>query len=474
MTDWSAYRDDIVAFGKEFALPDGVLVLEEHQKRILRHVLTPDSRGKLPYRTVVYSAPKKSGKSTISALVALWFALREHYAEVIVAANDLDQAQGRVYRILRRAVELNPTIRRSATIRANRITFGNGSEIRAIPSDYSGEAGANQSLVVHDELWGVTSEAGRRLYDELSPVPTRPNSIRWISTYAGFTGESVLLEDLFRRGMAGARCLPGLPCYAADGLFVYWDHVGRMPWQTDAYYAAMRATLRPSAYLRLHENRWASGSESFIDLADYDRCVDAEYHPPLGGRAWAGLDASTKHDATACMVCGYAQDRVKLLSHRIWTPSPDEPINFRDVADFVKQMHDRYDLRAVYYDPYQLEAVAQGLRRQGVRMTEYPQTSGNLTKMSFSLLDLLKRHSLQLYSCLALRKAAAVAVAVESTRGLKISKRKSSHSIDALVALAMAVQATLDDATKPEGIYLDGFSTIKRRRPQRDVWTKVF
>ena len=46
-----------------------------------------------------------------------------------------------------------------------------------------------------DELWGYTSESSRRLWEALTPVPTRKNSIRFISTYAGFEGESGLLWD---------------------------------------------------------------------------------------------------------------------------------------------------------------------------------------------------------------------------------------------------------------------------------------
>lgn len=51
----------------------------------------------------------------------------------------------------------------------------------------------------YDELWGSTSESSRRLWDELTPVPTRRNSIRFITTYAGWEGESTLLWDLFKQ-----------------------------------------------------------------------------------------------------------------------------------------------------------------------------------------------------------------------------------------------------------------------------------
>ena len=43
----------------------------------------------------------------------------------------------------------------------------------------------------------------------MSPVPTQRNSLRLIVTYAGIEGDSVLLEEMYRRGLAG-NPVPGL------------------------------------------------------------------------------------------------------------------------------------------------------------------------------------------------------------------------------------------------------------------------
>lgn len=51
------------------------IILASHQRDILRHVFTPGEDGRFPYETVLFSAPKKSGKTTVAALVAEWFAL---------------------------------------------------------------------------------------------------------------------------------------------------------------------------------------------------------------------------------------------------------------------------------------------------------------------------------------------------------------------------------------------------------------
>jgi hypothetical protein len=48
-----------------------------HQREILELAFTFDENGRLPYDTVIYSCPKKSGKTTLNAALTLWWALRK-------------------------------------------------------------------------------------------------------------------------------------------------------------------------------------------------------------------------------------------------------------------------------------------------------------------------------------------------------------------------------------------------------------
>jgi hypothetical protein len=75
---------------------------------------------------------------------------------------------------------------------------------------------------VFDELWGYISERAQRLWDEMVPVPTRKVSIRLTVTYAGFEGESTLLESLYNRALQGEVIGPDL--YRAGGMLAYWTH----------------------------------------------------------------------------------------------------------------------------------------------------------------------------------------------------------------------------------------------------------
>ncbi|MBA7476912.1 hypothetical protein ES707_12308 [subsurface metagenome] len=452
------YQRDIVKFAEEqFVLSDTrkPIVLEEHQKKILRDCFTPNSDRKYPYETMIYSAPKKSGKTAISGLVLVWFALtQEPGNEIKVIANDLEQSISRVYKVARQAFELNRNLRRSAkAIKAKQIVLTNDTVIDALSVDYTGEAGSNHGLTVWDELWGYTSENARRLYDELTPVPTRLNSLRWISTYAGWEGESSLLWELYNRGLKGKRLYRRLPVNVNDDLYMYWDNAPRMPWQTRAYYKKQRASLRTNTYLRLHENRWTSNAGSLFDIEEWDSCIVEGHSPLLPTKAVilsVGVDASVKGDSSAVVGTYYDinQGKVVLAVHRKWQPSKADPMDFEETIEkYLLELHKGYRLGSVRYDPYQLHRSAVTLTKAGLPMEEFPQTSGNLTDMGQNIFDLVKHGNIVLYKDSDMRQHAQNAVGVESSRGWKIAKEKSSQKIDLIVSLAMGALSAIQGQT---------------------------
>src|SRR5690242_9615019 len=199
----------------------------------LRRAFTLTPAGKLPWPEVVYSAPKKSGKTALAAWCAIYVAvvIGGPFAEVYCLSNDLEQSVGRVFTAAARIIEASPLLRGSAKITGDRIEFrSTGSFIQACASDYSGFAGANPSLCIFDELWAYTSERAHRLFDEAVPSPVRKISGRLTCTYAGYQGESTLLEGLWSRGIAGERIAPDL--YESPGLLCYWTNTWPAPWQT--------------------------------------------------------------------------------------------------------------------------------------------------------------------------------------------------------------------------------------------------
>ena len=230
------------------------------ERQFFEHAFKTDDSGRLLYPEQIFAAIKKSGKTTLAALHLLTMILLfgGRFAEGYCVANDLEQAQSRVFQQIRRIVEASPLLMREARITADKITFPAfyNATIAAIASDYTGAAGANPTATSFDELWGVTSERGYRLWDEMIPPPTRKIACRLTVSYAGFSGESVLLETLYKRGLAQPQVGPSL--YAGDGMLMAWHHEPIAPWQTESWLAEMRRSLRPNQFLRMIENRFVT------------------------------------------------------------------------------------------------------------------------------------------------------------------------------------------------------------------------
>ena len=177
-------------------------VLYPGEARFICEAFTPTPAGKLPYAEILFSAPKKSGKTALAALCAVYtiVCLGGPYAEGYCVANDFDQAasrvsfkpllvfSGRAHTSGSRPTSPQAGLRSSRPVRT----------ITALASDYAGAAGANPTIIVFDELWAYMTERSRRLFDEMVPVPTRKTSVRLTVTYAGFSAKVNCWRDYIR------------------------------------------------------------------------------------------------------------------------------------------------------------------------------------------------------------------------------------------------------------------------------------
>ena len=239
-------------------------------------------------------------------------------------------------------------------------------------------------------------------------------------------------------------------------MLIFWSHEPIAPWQTPGWLAEMRRSLPANQYLRMIENRFVSAESSFIEMSLWDECIDHSIGHMVADRTlqvWVAVDASTKHDSTALAAVTWSQQHqhVRLVDHRIYTPSPDRQIDFAaDIEETLREWHRRFNVRAILYDPYQMAASSQRLLREGLRMQEYPQTVSNLTAVAENLFALIKGRNLVAYPDSEIRTAVSHAIAVEGERGWKIAKDRQSNRIDIVIALSMAALACVKAQGKPE------------------------
>ena len=252
----------------------------------------------------------------------------------------------------------------------------------------------------------------------------------------------MLLEELCKRGLQQPEVSPGL--FAGDGILMFWSHTPIAPWQTPPWIEQMRRSLRPNQFLRMIENRFVTTENTFVDLEWWDACVDPAALPLLADKSmpvWVGVDASTKSDTTAIVAVTFdtKAQKVRLLAHRIFRPTANQPLDFEATIEAtVKDYCKRFAVRSVIFDPWQMQAVAQRLQTANVPMREFPQSVPNLTSMGSMLYELIKGGRIIAYKDDALRLAVSRTVAKETPRGMQLTKEKTSHKIDVVIALAMA------------------------------------
>jgi hypothetical protein len=126
---------------------------------------------------MIFGAPKKSGKTTLAAIVVVTMVLLfgGRHAEAYVVANDLEQAQGRVFEMIRRIVEASPMLRPKARVTANRIAFAaTDASITTLASGYASAAGGHPTICpalgraprgdsIAQRTWGYRYSRSRRI-----------------------------------------------------------------------------------------------------------------------------------------------------------------------------------------------------------------------------------------------------------------------------------------------------------------------
>lgn len=454
------YKTDIIKFGNEqFYIPEtrSPIILEEWQKE---EILKPLFYGDRNYTMALIGETKKSGKSTLAALIAEWFLFYgENYSEIYLAARDKDQASWIVFSKLVKAIEMNKyaLIRSKITKDAIEVP-SKGSVLRCLPTDVSC-AGLNPNLVIFDELWSYEYKSMQNFFEEMTTVPTRKNPLALIVTYAGYDDES-LLYRLYKKGME-------LKKNPDPSFFFYWEGengvpINRMNWQTEKYLKQQKGRLRKNTYLRLHENRWVSSVTQFIDIDRFDKCVNKDLAPILPDKKikiWVGVDASVSGDSTAVVAVTRRKGKIILANYKKWQPTKKNPIDLEETVEkYIIDLDRAFNLQLAYYDPYQLHRSSVTLKKKGIFMKELPQTVSNTIEFSQNLYDLIQFGNIEFYPSPEVRRHIKACQAKEMERGYRIVKGNKSNKIDIAIAGAMAclgaVKSFVQEQEEGQGLIL--------------------
>ena len=419
--------------------------LVKHQRAVLGAMYKHD------YSTRLYSEIKKSGKTFIAGCVLIYEAVTHAGIECLAVANDIEQAQSRVFQTAVDLCQKNPGLAASVVkVTNNEIRFSNGSVIRAIASDYRGAAGGRWRVASLDELWGFSLENSVRLYEELRPPPTEKGSYLFITSTAGFSGESTVLEKLYQRGTRGKH-VSQYEVYVAGGLCMFWGHTGRQPWHTKAYFEQEQEDLRPNQFRRLHRNEWVVAESQFIEPEAWDAIIDSNHSPILnGGQMHVAIDLGVKSDSSALVAVCFDPSGKKLMVafHRIWKPVKNHPVQLDGVKNYVKEICRRHRVKTISADPSQAYLLIQQLQQERITVKEFTQTQANGIRMGETLFSLIKNGNLIAYPSEELRAHVLNAVGIDTAGGVRMTKGRTSKKIDAAIALAMACIDAIESGPK--------------------------
>lgn len=426
--------------------------LYDCQIRPLQLALSRDSSGKFRFNTILWSWPKKSAKSSVIASVADYTAACRPRSSVKLVANDLKQADSRVGMYLRESIKLGQKAGdRDSAIRMTpsgyTTKYPNGSIIECVPVDPSGEAGGNDDMIVYSELHGWKSKAHQRMWSEMTLSPTKfGNSQRWIDTYAGYEGESPILEQLYNVGVKqGTQVWPDLEVYANEQarMLTVWVTKPMLPWQLNedaqAYYAQEEAQLAPNEFARMHRNQWTSSEDVFVPWEWWEACA-AEYDAVKPDEpVIISLDAGVSSDCFAMVMVTRRNDKIQVQYARKWQPANGQKLDFAPIEAELRRLINQYNVMEVCLDPYQLHDMAGRVRsEEAVNVREFNQASPRAIADK-RLYDLIRERRIQHKSEVDLNAHVKAANRKpEDDNKLRIIKRTPEGKIDLCVALSMA------------------------------------
>lgn len=452
-------------------------LLEPWQRTYIR-ALFHEENGLRKVRTSLLALPRKNGKSTLAAGIALRCLLEnEPGCEVYSCAASRDQAR-LVFDTARIAVEQSPTLSQQLKVYRNAIvresTHGT---YKALSAEAGIQHGLSAHAVIFDELhvsnremWEVmiSSQGARRspLTVALTTAGYDKKSVCWeIWKYAASVANGTIKDESF---------LPMIFCAdMADD------------WKSEAVWAkanpnlgvsvkldflrgecarAMEMPAYENSFRQLYLNQWTEQSQRWIQM-DHWRQGDKPCPVDLTGReCFAGLDLATTFDTTAFVLLFPLDDGTFWVEPHFWIP--DENMRQRvkrdkvpydvwarkgllhvtqgNVTDYsvvragILDLAKKYSIRQIAVDRWNSTHLTQLLQEDGLPVLGYGQGYGSMSSPSLQVEAWTVSGKLLHGGNEPLSwQAGNVAIQTDG-QNIKPSKQRSFERIDGIVALVMA------------------------------------
>lgn len=174
-----------------------------------------------------------------------------------------------------------------------------------------------------------------------------------------------------------------------------------------------------------------------------------------GAPTWVGVDVAIKRDTSAVVAI---QQRDDLRFHslcRIWAPGQDRPVDVTDVMHYIRGLAQKYEVRAISFDPRFFDVPAKMLDDEGLPMVEVAQSVEAMTRAIGGLYEAIQNGDITHDEDDVFAMQVLNAVPRFNDRGFTLAKSKSRGHIDAAIALALAFDRVQRHITAGPSIYED-------------------
>lgn len=438
------------------------------------------------YRHAYIEVPRKNGKSTMAAAIALicTFCDNEAGGEIYSAAADRDQASI-VFGIAASMIRRNPALAKRCRVldTTKRIVVPRTETVyRAIAADAAGSHGYNSSCVIFDELHCQTN---RELFDVLQTSMGARQQPLFISiTTAGWDRHSIC----YLQHQHAAKVRDGdlddptfLPVlYGADDTD---DWTSPKVWHKanpnlgisiseeflrDECKRAVESPTYANSFRRLYLNQWTEQEQRWLPMDRWRKQCAGPLPDLANVDAWGGLDLSSTTDLTAFVLAfphsdgnvyvrawhwipearAIEREKRDRVPYRLWRDqgliemTPGNCVDYSFIRQRIKELAQQYWVRQIAYDRYNATQLVIELQDDGMQMIEMGQGFVSLNAPSKELERLVIEGRLRHGSNAVLTwEAGNTMVKTDAAGNIKPVKpdHQSAARIDGIVALVMAL-----------------------------------
>ena len=437
------------------------------------------------YRTCYVEIPRKNGKSSLAAAIALYilFADSERGAEIYSCAGDRNQASI-IFNIAKSMVENSQELTSRAEIfRSSIVNPNKGNTYKALSSEAKLQHGHNAHAILFDELhtqpnrelWEIMKTAtGARTQPLLIALTTAGASktdgnICWeVHSYALKVKKGIIEDEQF---------LPVIYCADEKDDFTSEDTWRKANPNYDisvkAEYIkaeAKLATELPSyenAFRRLHLNQWTTSETKWLSDTQWmasDKELDLE---SLKGReCYGGLDLASTRDLSALTLIFQmddgtfqaipiywlpemtAQERSKKdkVPYVQWAREGHIQLTEGDVQDYnfirhkINELALVYRIKSIAFDRWNSSQLVNNLTEDGATMNPFGQGYASMSAPTKELEKLVLKKQIAHGNNPVFRwQIGNVQLRTDPAGNIIVAKDKSSEKVDGVVSLVMAL-----------------------------------